>query len=177
MGERSAVAESNERVHDRRGLQHGLDAVVRDRKEEVRLDQLEDLVRERRRVDGDLGPHAPRRMLERLLWGHRRQLVACAAAERTAGAGEHERVDLFRLATLETLEERRMLAVDRQDATAAASLRCERELARRDEALLVRKRKVGAVLERPQRRVHPGEADDRVEDDVGLRTVEELGQG
>ena len=67
MRERSAVAEANERVHDRRGLQHDLDAVVRDRKEEVRLDQLEALVRERRRVDGDLRPHAPRRMRERLL--------------------------------------------------------------------------------------------------------------
>ena len=32
------------------------------------------------------------------------------------------------------------------------------------------------MLERPQRRVHAGESDDCVEDDVGLCTIQELGQ-
>ena len=89
--ERRAVAEAHERVHDRRRLEHDLDPVVRDAEEEVRLDQLEPLVRERRGVDGDLRPHAPRRMRERLLRRHVAELVARAPAERAAGAGEHER--------------------------------------------------------------------------------------
>ena len=67
---------------------------------------------------------------------------------------------------LEALEERRVLAVDRQDPAAAARLRRGRELAGRDEALLVREREVDAVLERPERRVDAGEADDGVQDDV-----------
>ena len=45
-----------------------------------------------------------------------------------------------------------------------------------DEALLVREREVDAALERPERRVDPREADDGVEDDVGLGAVEELGE-
>src|SRR5213076_517345 len=48
------------------------------------------------------------------------------------------------------------------------------ELARGDEALLVRERERDAALERPQRRVDAGEADDRVQDDVGLRPLEHL---
>ena len=52
----------------------------------------------------------------------------------------------------------------------------ERELAGRDEALLVREREVDAVLERPERRVDAGEADDGVQHDVGLRALEQLGQ-
>ena len=68
-----------------------------------------------------------------------------------------------------------MLAVDREDATAAPPLRSEGEVACGDEALLVRERKVDTVFERPQRRVDAGKPDDRVEDDVGLSLLEELG--
>ena len=60
--------------------------------------------------------------------------------------------------------------------TAAPLLRRERELARRDEALLVRECEVDAVLERPERCVDAGEADDGVQHDVGLRPLEQLGQ-
>ena len=95
--------------------------------------------------------------------------TAGAAAERAAGSREHERVDLLRLASFEALEERRVLAVDGQDPAAAALARSESELPGGDEALLVREREVDAVLERPQRRVDSREADDGVEDDVGLR--------
>ena len=115
-------------------------------------------------------------MRERVLRRHRRQLVAHAAPERAAGAGEHERVDLLRRPSLEALEERGVLAVDREDAPAAAPLRLECELAGGDEALLVREREVDAVLERPERRVDAGEPDDGVEDDVGLAAVEQLGE-
>ena len=115
-------------------------------------------------------------MCERLLGRDVLELGARAAAERAARAGEHERVDLLRLASLEALEERRVLAVDRQDPAAAPLARGERELSGGDEALLVREREVDAVLERPERRVDSGEADDGVEDDVGLRALEQLGQ-
>ena len=50
------------------------------------------------------------------------------------------------------------------------------EVAGRDEALLVRERERHAPLERPQRRSDTGEAHDRVQDEVGLRGLEELGQ-
>ncbi len=53
-------------------------------------------------------------------------------------------------------------------APASARAGRERELAGGDEALLVRERERDAVLERPHRRDQPGEAHDRVQDDVGL---------
>jgi hypothetical protein len=69
-----------------------------------------------------------------------------------------------------------VLAVDGQDAASPPLLGGERDLPGRDEALLVREREVDAVLERPDRRGQPGEADDRVEDDVGLGLLEKLRQ-
>src|SRR4029077_17281366 len=45
---------------------------------------------------------------------------------------------------------------------------------RSDEALLVRKREGDPVLQRPERRVDAREADDRVQDEVGLRSLEQL---
>ena len=77
--------------------------------------------------------------------------------------------------SLEALEERRVLAVDRQEQPAAASVGGDGELAGGDEALLVRERERDAALERPERRLDAGEADDRVEDDVRLARVEEVG--
>ena len=49
--DRGAVAEADEAVDDRRRVDHDLDPVVGDAEEEVRLDHLEALVRERRGVD------------------------------------------------------------------------------------------------------------------------------
>ncbi len=69
-----------------------------------------------------------------------------------------------------------MLGVDRQHAAAAAGHCGERQLAGRDEALLVREREIDAVLERPERGVDAGEADDGIQHDVRLRALEELGQ-
>ena len=69
-----------------------------------------------------------------------------------------------------------MLAVDRDQRASPALARRQRELARGDEALLVRERERDAVLERPHRRGQPGEAERRVEDDVGLGALEQLGR-
>ena len=115
-------------------------------------------------------------MCERLLGRDVLELGALAAAERSARACEHERVDLLRLAALQALEECRVLAVDREDPAAPPFAGGERQLTGGDEALLVREREVDALLERPERRVDSGEADDRVEDDVGLRALEQVGQ-
>ncbi len=77
------------------------------------------------------------------------ELVARAAAERAAARRQD---DALRLAERRALEERRVLAVDRDQEPAAALAGGERELAGGDEALLVRERERDAVLERPHRR-------------------------
>ena len=74
----------------------------------------------------------------------------------------------LRLAETRALEERRVLAVDRDQLAPAPLLRRQRELAGGHEALLVRERERDAVLERPHRRREAGEADDGVEHEVGL---------
>jgi hypothetical protein len=66
-----------------------------------------------------------------------------------------------------------MLAVDRKEKPSPTLLRGYRELAGRDEALLVRERQRHAALERPQRRANAGEADDGVEHDVGVASLQE----
>ena len=77
---------------------------------------------------------------------------------------------------LEALEECRVLAVDRQDPTTAPVPGSEGELSCGDEAFLVREREVDAVFERPHRRRQAGEPGDRVQDDVRLCALEQLGQ-
>ena len=176
MRERCAVAEADERVDGRGRMHEHLDPVVRDPEEHVRLDHLEALVRERGGVDRDLRPHRPGRVRQRLLDGDVRQLRARAAAERAARGRDHERVHLLRLPPLEALQRRRVLAVDREQRAAAAGARRSRERAGRHEALLVRERERDAALQRPEGRADPGEADDRVEDDVRLGPLEQLGR-
>ena len=173
MRERGAVAKAHERVHDRRRLDDDLDLLIRDAEHEMRFDQLESFVRERGGVHCDLRAHTPSRMCESLLRAHIRELVTLAAAERAAGARQDEARDLVGRPAFEALVDRRMLAVDRQDPPAAPLLRRECKLARRHEALLVCKREVDAVLERPERGMDAGKADDGVQDDVRPGPVEQ----
>ena len=70
----------------------------------------------------------------------------------------------------------RVLAVDGQERASSPLPGFDREIAGRDEALLVCERQCHAVVERPQRRPDPREADDGVQDEVGSRCLEELGQ-
>ena len=138
----------------------------------MRLDQLEALVHERGRVDGDLRAHAPGRVRERLDGAHVGEVGAAPAAERPARGGEHERVHGVRRPPVEELKRGRVLGVDREQAPSPAPPGGHREVAAGDEALLVREREVDAALEGPEGRRQAGEADDRVEDDVRLGPVE-----
>ena len=82
----------------------------------------------------------------------------------------------LRAPALEALEEGRVLAVDREQQPPTPLPRGEREVAGGDEALLVRERERHAALERPERRADPGEADDRVQHEVRLGRLEQLGE-
>ena len=97
-----------------------------------------------------------------------RELVARAAAERPAARGQDEVTAPARRARAHWKSAECSLSTGISSPSARAARR-ERELAGGDEALLVRERERDPVLERPHRRREPGEADDRVQDDVGLR--------
>src|SRR5262249_24870668 len=136
--ERRAVAEADERVHDRGRLDRHLDALIVYAEQEVGLDHLEYFVRKRGGVHRALRPHAPRGVGEGVRGRHVFEVGARAAAEWAAGAGQYEGVDLFGLASLETLEQRRVLAVHGKDPAATALARGESELSGGHQALLVR---------------------------------------
>jgi hypothetical protein len=127
------------------------DSLVRHVEEEVRLDQLEPFVRQGRRVDGDLGAHAPGRVRESVGAGHVGELFPCPAAEWAAGGGQDDGVDGLWAAALEALVERRVLAVDRQEEASPTLSSGQCELPRRHEALLVGERERDAALEGPER--------------------------
>jgi hypothetical protein len=110
------------RMHD------DLDALERRAEEPVRLDHLEALVHHRGRVDRDLAAHHPVGMRARLLGRHAREALERRGAERPARGGEqdaaHARaLELARApageAARQRLEDRRVLAVDRQQRRAA----------------------------------------------------------
>ena len=61
-----------------------LDAIHRDAEQMMRFDRLQALVHQRRRVDGDLAAHPPRRVCQRFLDADGAQLLVGSAAERTA---------------------------------------------------------------------------------------------
>ena len=90
LGQGRAVAQLDHRVHDRLRVHDDLDAVVVDAEELVRLDHLEALVHERRRVDGDLGAHRPGRVRQRVGDRDRAEPLGRPAPERAARGGEEQ---------------------------------------------------------------------------------------
>ena len=74
------------RVHQRLRVHDHLDPVVGQVEQVVRLDHLEPLVHHRRRVDRDLGPHAPGGMAQRVLARDPLQFIGRSAAKRTPDA-------------------------------------------------------------------------------------------
>ena len=140
----------------------------------MRLDHLEALVHQRRRVDRDARAHAPGRMPQRLLGRHVREVGERSAAERPAAGRHDQRLDRVDVLGRQQLLQRRVLGVDRQQARAAARERRAHERPARDEALLVGERDVDAGVERRQRGLEPGRPDDRVEHDVGAALGGEL---
>ena len=103
LGLQGAVHEADGRVDDALRVDDDLDRVVADIVQPVCLDDLQALVGERRRVDGDLGAHRPGRVAERLLRGDRRQRPPASrrgTARRTrSGSGPRRRPSIRRRGT------------------------------------------------------------------------------
>ena len=173
--ERGAVAEADERVHGRRRVD---DAPRSGRTSSPN----------RKCASISSRPLFASVAESTVIFGPIRQ-VGCASASSTVTRSSSSRLrprngppdavrtsecDGVGAAALEALERRRECSLSTGIRRAAAApARGERELAGGDEALLVREREVDAALERPQRRGQPGEADDRVQDEVGLGGLEQ----
>src|SRR5690606_31556997 len=88
--------------------------------------------------------------------------------ERPAGRGQYELADVGRPGALQTLEDRAVLAVDRDEFADPLPQRIQDERPADDERFLVREREPLPRPQRGQRGLQPGGADDRVQDDVHL---------
>ena len=170
--ELGAVVELDQRVDDRLRMDDDGDPLIVDPEQVVRLDHLEPLVHQGRRVDRDPPAHLPGRVGERLLDRH--PVEVGAAAERPAGGGQHQPVDRRRALGAQQLEDRRVLGVDRQDPGAGRLGERRDQLAADHQALLVGERQLDPLGERDDRRAEAGGADDRVEDEIGLRGDDQI---
>ena len=176
MRQRGAVAEADERVHDRGRVDDDLDPLVGRPKRKCASISSRPLLASVAESIVIFGPICQ---------------VGCASASLGLTSASSSRVrprngppEAVRTSESTVSGARpsrhwkrcRVLAVDGQQAPASPLPGGERELARGDEALLVREREVDPALERPQRRREAGEADDRVEDDVRLGPLQQLRQ-
>src|SRR5688572_2816382 len=95
-------------------MDHHVDLLERTVEEPVRLNQLETLVHQCGRINGDLGAHRPVRVSQRELWRDRVELLAIPAAQGPSRRGQDEPAYLARVGTVrvQTLPDGRVLTVD-----------------------------------------------------------------
>ncbi len=181
LGDGGAVGGGHHGVHDRLRVHDDVDVVethaVLGTEQLVRLDDLEPLVHERRRVDRDLGSHAPRGVGQGVVDGDLGQVAAAAPPERTARGGEHDlghpaarRVAAFVRGHGDRAQAHvhgAVLGVDRHQLGARGGAGVGHDGPRSDERLLVGQRQALAGLQRSERDGQAGEADDAVHADVG----------
>src|SRR5690606_26581690 len=133
----TTVLKLDHRVDDRLGMHDDLDLVVADAKEPVRLDNFESFVHHGRRIDGDLSPHRPGWMLQRVGGPRSFHLVLASGAERTAGSREDRLGDSIARFTLKALPDSGMLTVDGEESSPAPGQHLRDELASGAQRLLV----------------------------------------
>ena len=162
----AAVAELGEGVHDALRVHHDVERVVRQPEQEVRLDELERLVGQRRAVDGDLASPCSRSgglsASVTVAGVHARRLPV---AERTARRGEDEPREPA-VAPGDALQHGAVLRVHRDQLAPALAGGARHELAGHHQRLLVGQRHALPRAQRGERGIEPGRADDRVEHDV-----------
>jgi len=130
------------------------------------LDDLEAFVHHRRRVDGNLVAHPPRRMSERGLDADLAERDEIAIQKRTARGGEDDALHFLVQAGTQRLMHGVVFGVDGKNLAAVLARGARHHVAGGDEHFLVRD---ADALARAQRRVHrcdAGGADDRGNDRV-----------
>src|SRR5688572_17119308 len=168
-------------MHDALRVNDHLHGIGPDREQVAGLDQFEALVHQRRRVDRDLRAHAPVRVRDCLFRRHRRQVFAPRAQEWAAGRGEQDARDARRgaawgSARRQALEDRVVLAVDRQDGRARAPRSLEQESAREHQRFLVGQQDLLARSRGRERRRETDGADDGGHDGIRLRQRRDGGE-
>ncbi|MNX84668.1 hypothetical protein D3C86_1164780 [compost metagenome] len=159
-------------------VDHHLDALGRHREQPARLDGLEALVHHRRGVDRDLAAHAPGGMRAGLVGRDAVQRLQRAVQERPARGGEHQPLHARAAGrrARQALEDRVVLAVQRQQRGAVRGHRAHEQRAGHHERLLVRQQDLLARARRRQRRQQPRRTDDGRHHRVAARRLRDLAQ-
>jgi hypothetical protein len=152
-------------VHD------DVDPVGLNTEEGRRLEHLETFVHQGRRVDGDLRAHRPRRMTQRVVLRGTAQLLVGPSAKRATRRSQEQaaNVGIARLTrrAREALVDRAVLGVDGQQRRARRRADLGDQRGGGDERLLVRERQALAGLQGGEGHRESGEAEHRVDHDVG----------
>ncbi len=168
LGQHRAVPELHQRMDDRLRMHHHFHLLRRHVEEPSRLDQLEPLVHERRRVDRDLGPHRPVRVPQGFFDGSRRDALGRPGAKRSTGSREQDAREILPALAGERLEDGAVLAVHWQQRHAAGAHFAEHQGARHDEHFLVGQRDVAAGANAGQRGLQAGRPHERRHQEIGL---------
>ena len=158
-------------MHHRLRVHDHVDPVGRHPEQPARLDDLKPLVHQRRRVHGDLPPHAPGGMVEGIGRRDIPQSFEGPVAKRSARGGQDQPFHLVGRPSVETLMDRVVLAVDRENRDPAPPGRLHDEPTGHDKHLLVGQRDRLARFDRGEHRVERRRAGGRAQHqiDVGMR--------
>ena len=102
-------------MHDRLRMNQDLNLIGTYTEQPMRLDDLEALIHQRRRIDGDLPSHLPCRMTQRLIGRDPLQVRRRQVSERSAGRGEYEPTDFALVSSVQTLVDGIVLAINWKD--------------------------------------------------------------
>ncbi len=151
------------------------DAVEPDGKKVMRLNEFEALIHHRCRIDADLGAHRPVRVRDRLRGGDACHIGGTHRAEWAAAGGQDDPAHLIDPSARQTLKDRIMLAVDRQDRGARGAGNRRHQFARRHQRFLIGQRNVVSGRQGGHCWRETRGADDRGHDEVG-RTLRDFNQ-
>src|SRR5699024_2741248 len=184
LGQGGTVHVLDHRVHDRLGVHDHVDAVEGYVEEQVGLDDLQPLVDQRRGVDRDDRPHAPRRVLEGLGRGHVDEFGPGTSPEGPAAGGDDQaaylvpvRADkslrgpaLLPLRAREALSDGEVFGVDGDDLPGCGQI--THQGTTDDQGFLVGKGQATSGTQRGQRGFQAQRTGDAVEHHVTFRAGE-----
>ena len=176
LGKNRSVAELHHGMYQTLRLYHDADFFHRHTEQKTCLDHLQTFVYQCRGVDRDFRSHAPVRVLQCILRAHIFQFFPLFAAERPAGSSDPKLVDFSVLPALQALEQRAVLAVNRENLHMV--FRCQRhnQMPGRDQRLLIGQRNVLSCLYGCHSRTDSDHPDNRGDQNIRFRHLRQFDQ-
>ena len=150
------------------GLDEDCDLLGGEVKQIAGLDDLKALVHHRSRVDGDLPPHRPSRVMEGLLRRDKGHFLAAAPPKWATRSRDEDDVEVFSVDAGKQFGDRHMLGVDWIKSPMPLGKRLIDQPPGHDQRLLVGEAKDAVKGKRNQSRLNPGKANQGIDDHVGV---------